>query len=276
MMVPAAYRRDSSLVPALLAAAALHLAVFLIAALLARRDLPPMGTAVPITIVSSAPTTDSRAALAAPETETAQTEAPVPEAKPPTPPPAPAPAPPAPKAPPVKTVKPTPQPKPTPIPDKPKPRAAAKPQPVKDNFNLDAVAADVAKVRRPSPPRPAFAPRGPGRIETAPEARVDAGQGVSQSDIAGLSQILERLWNPNCSIEGGEGVVIPVKITIGDDGRVVGRVQEGGRDNSSNPVVATAARRAIDAVHQAELYPTVYRGKTFTVNFDAKTACANR
>jgi protein TonB len=273
MMLPAPRRKDS-LTPALLAAVSLHVATFLIAAFLGRPSMAPIGTAVPITIVSSAPTTDSRAAEAAKETQTAQTEAPVPEAKAPAPPPTPAPAPPAPKAPPIKAVKPTPQPKP--LPDKPLAKPSPAQKPSRDSFNLDTLAADVARSNHPSPPRPAFAARGPSRAETAPEARVDAGQGVSQSDIAGLSQLLERLWNPNCDVAGPDAVTVPVKFTVGYDGRVIGRITVGGRDASSNPVIATAARRAIDAVHQAEPYGPTYRGQTFTVNFDAKAACANR
>jgi outer membrane biosynthesis protein TonB len=273
MMLPAPRRKDP-LTPALLAAVTLHVAIFLIATFLGRPNMAPVGTAVPITIVSSAPTTDSRAAEAAPETQTARTETPVPEAKAPTPPPQPAPAPPAPKTPPVKAVKPAPQPKP--LPDK----TLAKPTPTRktttDSFNLDSLAADVARTRRPSPPHPAFADRGATREETAPVARVDAGQGVSQSDIAGLSQLLERLWNPDCDVAGPDALVVPVKFTVGYDGRVIGRITDGGRETSSNPVIATAARRAIDAVRQAEPYAATYRGQTFTVNFDAKTACAKR
>ena len=284
-MTAATDRRRESLAPALAAAAGLHLAALLIILYAPRPAISPMGAAVPITILSSAPTTDSRPAEAAPETQTAQTEAPVPQAKPP----APAPAPPAPRSPPVKTIKPPPTPappkpavEPKPAPPKPRPTPAPTPprtppaKPAKDTFSLDALAADVAKSKRPTPPRPAFAARGPARAETAPEARVDAGQGVSQSDIAGLLQLLERLWNPNCNGGGGGGVVIPVKFTVSFDGHVIGRISEGGRDVSSNPVVATAARRAIDAIHQAEPYGEVYRGQTIAVNFDAKTVCANR
>ena len=278
MMVPAPPRRNS-LAPALLAAAALHVGLFLIATYVARPSFVPMGTAVPINIVSSAPTTDSRPAEAAPVTQAAQTETPVPQAKsppPPTPkaPPAPTqPQPkPLPKPTPVKTV--TPKPEPKPIPEKPPPKPTPSRQPAKAAFNLDALAANIAKTTKPSPPRPASGAKGPTRAETAPVARVDAGQGVSQSDIAGLSQLLERLWNPNCETAGGDAVVIPVKFTVSYDGHVIGRITEGGRDNSANPVISTAARRAIDAVHQAEPYGATYRGQTFTVNFDAKTACA--
>jgi outer membrane biosynthesis protein TonB len=272
MMLPSPRRRDS-LLPALLAALVLHVVVFLLATYAGRPPMGPLGSAVPINIVSSAPVTNSRPAEAAPETQSARTETPVPEAKPATPPPAPpAPAPPTPKAPSAKPVpvKPTPAP---PI------KAVAKPAPnqtqSRDTFSLDALAAKISRTAKPSPSRPASGAKGPAQAETAPEARIDAGSGVSQSDIAGLSGLLERLWNPNCETAGGSGVVIPVKFTVGYDGHVLGRVTEGGRDASTNLVVSTAARRAIDAVHQAEPYAATYRGQTFTVIFDAKKACAN-
>ena len=41
-------------------------------------------------------------------------------------------------------------------------------------------------------------------------------------------------------------------------------------------MIAAAARRAIDAIHQAEPYAETFRGQTITVNFDAKEACAKR
>ena len=254
--------------PALLAAAALHMAAFLILLSLARpAPLAPMGAVVPITIVATGPTTDTRAAEAAPTERTARTEAPTPLAKAPSPPlakpspakPAPAPAP-----------KPAPKPVPTPVPT---PRPVRPPQ-AKAELNLDALASSVAKTARSASARPALARRGPSAPETAPHARADVGQGVSQSDIAGLSQLLERLWNPNCSVEGGDAVALPVRFTVGEDGRVVGRVSGGGRESSTDPIIYAAARRAIDAVHQAEPYAAGYRGKTITVNFNAKTACS--
>jgi periplasmic protein TonB len=277
-MTVTADRRRDSLAPAFLAAAALHLGVFAIVLYAPRPPLGPLGTAVPITLVAHGPITDSRPAEAAPVTQSAQTEAPVPEAKAPAPPPAPAPqpAPPQPKAPPVKTVKPAPEPKPTPTPVTAQPKPVTPPKPTRDTFSLDALAADVAKSRHASPPRPASGARGPARPETAPEERVDAGQGVSQSDIAGLSQLLERLWNPNCNVAGGEAVVIPVKYTVSFDGHVTGRIVLGAHGGGSEPIVATATRRAIDAIHQAEPYAETFRGQTFTVIFDAKKACATR
>jgi protein TonB len=67
-----------------------------------------------------------------------------------------------------------------------------------------------------------------------------------------------------------------VVFSVGSDGRLVGRVSAGGRESSADPVVAAAARRAIDAVHAVEPYRPVYRGAQFRINFDAKQACANR
>jgi outer membrane biosynthesis protein TonB len=173
---------------------------------------------------------------------------------------------------------PTPAPTPRPTPPKPAPKPLAKPAPAKDTFNLDALAADVAKVKHASPPRPSSGARGPARSETALQARPDAGaaQGVTQSDIAGLSQLLQRLWNPNCAAEGGDSQVIPIRITVDFEGRVSRSINRGLCDpNATGPRVA-AACRAVDAIHRAEPYPEEYRGQTFTINFDAKTACANR
>jgi hypothetical protein len=36
-------------------------------------------------------------------------------------------------------------------------------------------------------------------------------------------QLLERLWNPNCSIEAADAVVVQVKFSVGADGQLVGR-----------------------------------------------------
>jgi len=259
-------RRRESLRPAFLAAVALHVGLFAAVVLLGRPTPVPLGDAVPVNIVSSEPKTDSRPAEAAPLTQAAQVETPVPDAKTPPPPPAPPQPAPAPTPAPLKASR----AKPTPTPAKPAP--TVKPQPAKPAFSLDALQASIARAARSQPARPAFAARGPTRAETAPRARVDAGQGVSQSDLQGLQQLLERLWNPNCGVEGGSGVVVPVTFSVGGDGAVVGRVTD--RAASSDPVVFAAARRAIDAVHQAEPYAAPYRGKSFTVNFDAKKACS--
>jgi periplasmic protein TonB len=277
-MTALGYRRRESRGPALAAAFALHLA-FLIAVLVFGVSTPlPNGTAVPINLVASGPTTDSRPAVEAPVEQAARVETPVPEAKPPEPAPPPKPEPRAAEPEPAPP-KPEPIPKPTPVRPKPKPfdlsavaaDVGAKRQ---QNFSLSALQADLAQSAKAHPPRPASADRGPARAETARQARVDAGTGVSQSDIAGLKDLLTRLWNPDCSVD--ERVVIPVRFTVRFDGQVLGRVDAGGRESSSDPVVYAAARRAIDAVHEAAPFADTYRGQSFTVNFDSKSACRGK
>ena len=271
-MTALARRREDSLTPAFLAALILHAGLFVWFAFVAKpTGIMPAGAAVPITVVSSAPVTDSRKAEAAPTVREAQTPTPVEAAGPPEPAPSLVrPALPKP-APPTTTAKSAPV-KPVAL----KPAAMAKPQPAAIALNLDALQASLARSTQSAPARPAFAKRGMAQIETDLQARVDAGRGVSQSDRQGLQQLLERLWNPNCGVEGGDGVVVPVRFHIGLDGRVDSRVAAGGREASADPVLAAAARRAIDAVHQGAPYGAVYRGQIFTVNFNAKSACAGR
>lgn len=269
-MTAGGFRRRDSMAPALLAALVLHLGLLLALIAVHRPSMLPMGTSVPINIVANGPTTDSRPAVQAPVEHQAQVETPVPEAKPPEP------------APPPRAAARS-APAPTPAPPKP----AVKPAPAKpkkDTFDLAAIQADVgsrrqglnlaalqadlAKESHAHPSHPASAQRGPTQAETAHEARVDAGTGVSQSDLAGLQQLLQRLWNPDCA--NGQRPVIPVKFTVGYDGHLQGAVNAGGRDIRSD----VDARRAVDAVHQAAPYADTYRGLTITVNFNAKTACA--
>jgi len=67
-----------------------------------------------------------------------------------------------------------------------------------------------------------------------------------------------------------------VKFIVGLSGHLVGAPNAGGLDSSPNPVMAAAARRALDAIREAEPYGAPYYGQTITVNFDAKEACAKR
>jgi len=278
-MTPSSSGRRDNLSPALAAAIALHLALLLALIGFSKPAALPMGTSVPINIVANGPTTDSRPAEQAPVAQAAQTETPVPEAKPPEPAPPP-PQQPTPRAAPPKPSPPKPAPEVKPAPTRPTKDAfdlahiQADVGARRESFNLSTLQADVSREAKAHPSHPAFAQRGPTRAETATEARVDAGTGVSQSDIAGLSELLQRLWNPDCSVD--ERVVIPLRFTVGFDGHIQGRVDAGGRESSSDPVVFAAARRAIDAVHQAAPYAETYRGLTIAVRFDAKKACAER
>lgn len=267
--------------PSLAAAVLLHAVILVLVALFGLPKLKPGGTAVPINIVANAPTTDSRAAEQAEKQQTAQTETPVPEAPPEaTPPPAasvpapPVPAPPKPhpvpapaKPTPAKTV--IPPPKPTPVPAKPIPVKPAPPQPA-PSFDLNKLQASIdTAVSHAAHAKPSSAPRGPPRAETAPQPRPSAGQGVSTSDIEGLGQLLNRLWNPNCTAP----VDVNLSIDVNADGRI--RVDSGGRENSSDMVEAASVRAAIRAVHKVEPYDPKFRGQHIPIRFNAQKACAN-
>jgi outer membrane biosynthesis protein TonB len=134
----------------------------------------------------------------------------------------------------------------------------------------------IDNARRQTGPADSSAAHGPPRAETAPQPRPDAGHALSQSDLLGLQQLLERLWNPNCDVAGGSSVKLQVKFTVDLSGGLLGRPSAGGQERSGDPVVAAAARRAIDAVQQAAPYSQPYYGQNITVNFDAKEACAKR
>jgi outer membrane biosynthesis protein TonB len=255
--------------PALLVAIALHAGVLALV-LLAPDHLPqPIGSSVPINIVSSAPFTDTRPAVQAPETQAAAAPAPTPQAPPQ--PPAPVVAPPAFTR--ATPAPPKPQAKPTPT---PQPSLHAAAQPAAQPYDFNHLQQIIDTARRSSGQTASSAQRGPARAETAPQARPDAGQGLSQSDLLGLQQLLERLWNPNCDVAGGAAVKLQVKFTVDLSGGLLGRPSAGGMERSSDPVVAAAARRALDAVRQAAPYSQPYYGQPIVVNFDAKEACAKR
>lgn len=256
--------------PALIASLALHLAV-LAATLFTwpwTRELK-VGAAVPVNLVSNAPTTDLRQAIQADDVQEAQTEDPVADAPPPEPiPPAPQPAP-APALRPAPTPKAAPPKATQPAPKRPAPKTEAS----SADF-LDSLAADVAKL---SKTQKASGARGPTRAETAREARPNLGDGLSASAVAGLADELQRRWNPNCEVEGGRDVRVRVTFILGPGGRVLGAVSAGGQERSSDPVVKAAAERAIRAVYQAQPFtrlPREFQGSPIAVNFNAREACS--
>jgi len=134
--------------------------------------------------------------------------------------------------------------------------------------------------RRASGNPASSAQRGPARAETAPQARPDAGRGVSQSDLLGLQQLLERLWRPNCDAPGVDTLKVKVRFTVGLNGNLLGpsgrQVTVIGREGSSLSGLAPDELRAVDSVHRAEPFAEPYYGQTIVVNFDAKEACSNR
>jgi hypothetical protein len=261
------WREHDNRAPALLAAAALHVGLFGLLLIAPKAmPLPPVGSSVPINIVSTDPYTDSRPAVQAPQTQAAAALTPVPKAQPQ--PPAQVAAPPAFSA----------APKTKPQHEKPVP-AQASLHPTKPSDSspdlLNHLQSIIANAQRTAGPPASSAQKGPPRQETAARARPNAGQGVMQSDIVGLDQLLGRLWNPNCEAPGGADVRFPAKFKVDLNG-AVGHPDLGGLEDSSNPVIAAAARRAIAAIHQVEPYDPKFRGQTITANFNAKEGCSKR
>jgi outer membrane biosynthesis protein TonB len=273
--------------PALAASAALHAAV-LLSGLIAWPWLSKplqIGDVVPVTLVTSADVSNMREAVAAPTPAPAQTETPDVQAPPAASAPEPAPTPePAPKA-----VQPPPRPAPTPArPAVSKPvsamaKAAARPasaKPATSSFDPDALLASLAKPTKATGAPRSSAARGPSRPETAVVAQVAVGAGdaVSASALSALAGELQRLWNPNCDVEGGSDVNIKVGFRLDPSGRLIGP-PESSQESASDPVVRAASDRAKRAVNQGapfdSLPPALY-GPKIVVNFNAKQACANR
>jgi outer membrane biosynthesis protein TonB len=258
--------RQTELSPALTASFLLHAAVFA-ALIVAWRYAPDLkvGSAVPVTIVSSVPDADVRPAEQAPVEQAAATEQPVPDAPPQSAPPQAAPAPaPAPQPTPSKR---TPALKPAPT-----PATASKAKPEK-SLDLDALAASLSKASRTA--KPSSAVKGAARPETAQQARTTAGAGLSALAMNGLQAELERRWNPNCEVEGGGDVQILVRFAIGAGGAVAGQVKSQIRGGAT-AVSQAAAERAVRAVYAASPFrnlPPQSYGQSISVTFDAKKAC---
>lgn len=263
-------RERSEFSGAMVASALLHVGV-IAAALISwpwGRQLP-LGSAVPINIVANAPVTDLAPAEQGPEEALAQTEEPIPEA--PAPPAAPAPAPPQPQPVPKPAAKPTPAPPPKPTPAQPAKPAKPAPKPEK-SLDLDALAASVAKSAQRS-----SAAKGSARQATAEQARPDLGSGQAASAIAGMSDEIQKRWNPNCEVEGARNVRLKVSFTLGGGGQVVGQVDAHGAERSPDPVVKAAAERAIRAVYAAAPFTRLPRnlyGQRFDLNFKTSEACS--
>ncbi|MES3027061.1 MAG: energy transducer TonB [Pseudomonadota bacterium] len=277
-------RQKSEFSAAMVASALLHVGVIASALIAWPWSRPlPVGGAVPINIVANAPSTNLAPAIEAAEEAPAQTEQPVPDAAPTpaAPEPAPTPTPPAPTpkpAPrPAPTPTPAPAPTPKPAPAKPPTKAApAKPAPKSPGLDLDALAASVAKSAKSSGSQRSSAAKGETRPATAREARPDLGSGQAAAAIAGMTDELQRRWNPNCEVEGGRDVRIRVTFTLGSGGQVLGQPDAGGKERSANPVEKAAAERAIRAVFAAAPFrdlPRQFYGDRIAVNFNAREAC---
>lgn len=274
--------------PAVLASGLLHLGVLAAVILLRPPAGDPAGEGPPVT-VRLATSGDLAAAQAA-------------AAGPPAAPAPPEPAPPelaTAEAAPAEPVPPPPVPAPTPTPSParrvaeppapvPKPTTAARPQ------SLQKTPAAPSAASRPATTAPAAAP--PRRPAGGLDLDALAGQvsrlagnrpgpaapsggarsGPSAAALAGLQDQLQKLWNPNCGVEGGRDVRVRVSFGLSPAGDLSGPVEAGGLERSDNAVARAAAERAIRAVHQAAPFPDLASptGQRIAVNFNAREACS--
>lgn len=261
-------RREMS--PAVLGSIALHGAVA--AALLISwpwaRTLK-VGSVVPVTIVSSAPAGDPPPAVEDTTEQMAMTEAPAPEAPAEVQPPPPPPPPPPPKAAPTPTPTPAPKPVEKPAPKKPEKR-----------LDLAALEASVSKLVPRAQPKASAAEKGPARAATSPQARQTTGTdpAAMAAAMSGLAEELQRRWNPNCEVEGGQNVQVRVVFALTPSGQVLGdptwRILRGPQTS----VGQAAGERAVRAVYAAAPYrnlPREFYGDPIAVNFNAREACSS-
>ena len=247
-----------ALSPAMIGSGLLHatVAALLMVSWNLTRDLK-VGAIVPVTLVATAPAADPRSAEQAHAEQAAQTAEPVPDA------PLQSTAPPAPTPKPAPVVA-----KPVPAPAPVKPALAAKPPKALD---LDALSTSVSKMVRPS-----SAAKGPARPETSAVARPALGASLSTAAMSGLTEELQRRWNPNCDVEGGKEVQVRVSFVIGAGGQVVGDVASQIK-GAQNAVAQAAAERAVRAVYAAAPFralPREFYGDRIAVNFNAREACS--
>lgn len=251
--------------PAAIGSLALHVGVAVALMIhLGSRELK-VGSVVPVTIVANAPPGDPPPAIQGPQELPAQVETPTPDPLPPTP------APPA------------PQPTPTPTPPQPTPKTAPPkatqpaPKPVQKGLDLDALDASLSS--KTTGGRASNAQKGPARPATSPTPRDTIGDRLAAGQaMRGLTDELQRRWNPNCEVEGGRDVLLSVTFLIGSGGAVSGTPSVE-ITSARNQVAQAAADRAVSAVFAASPFrnvPREYYGQRVKVNFKAREACAIR
>jgi outer membrane biosynthesis protein TonB len=277
-----------NLTPSFLAAAGLHLAVFLSALIVWPWFGHPVHViaATPVTLVTSQEAPPPPA-LQAHEEQQASAPTPTPTPAPPAPPP-PAPQPkPEPKPEPPKPAPPKPEVAPTPTPA-PKPTTesldlnalsssldkSVKSQSrnkTKESLDLNALTSDLDKSAKPQAQA-----RGPSRFATAPTPRNDPG-GQQTSNMIGAivsGRIIPR-WHPDCGAIGASNVTVDVKVDLAPDGTLQNAQAVGGTGPAAT--LAAAKTRAVLAVGQAAPFElpreTYNQWRSFIARFNAKDAC---
>ena len=241
----------------------------LAAGLLAPRTEPrPVINAVPVSIVSEmvieAATADNPSEELV--TEDAAT-APV------APPPEPVPAPPEPKPvpPPVPTptpVKKAPPPRPTPPRPTPPRVQPTPPRPTpprrEETLDLDSLVGPPRPTTRPGT-RPATGQQGQG---SAPRA--------TGPQLAALANEMKPYLSPPCDREGGDALVIRVRVQMSASGRIIGQpVVENPR---ADPVWRAARDNILTALRQAEPYnvPTGFVPQELPFRFETEQICRSQ
>ncbi len=278
-----------NLTPSFLAAAGLHLAVFLSALIVWPWFGHPVQVinATPVTLVTSQDAPPPPA-LQAHEEREASAPVPTPKPAPPTPPPPPQPKPeptptPPKPTPPKPEVAPTPTPKPAPKPktesldlnalssslDKSvKSQSRSK---TKDSLDLNALTSDLDKSAKPQ-----AAVRGSSRFATALTARNDPGGQQTANMIGSIvsGKIIPR-WHPDCGAVGASTVTVDVKVDLGPDGSLQNAQPVGGTGPAG--ILSAAKTRAVLAVGQAAPFElpreTYNQWRSFIARFSAKDVC---
>ena len=267
-------RESLERVPALAAAAGLHVGVLFLALLLNQwlNKPEPITQVTSVTLMTSADVAAARAAMQADQTQEASTPAPVLQA--PEPPPAPVPAPiptPAPPAP-VQAAKPAPT---------PAAKASAKPTKAAPAMDFDALAKSLEANAKASGSKRSSAQTGPARQRTAVKASTSNGNtdAISAGALASLGAELQRLWTLDCDVAGRSDVTIKVAFRLGSNGNLNGKPEVLDQPSAGDPIASAASDRAIRAVYAAQPMsnlPVALYGPRIVVNFNAKQACSQR
>ena len=95
--------------------------------------------------------------------------------------------------------------------------------------------------------------------------------------MSGLTEELQRRWNPNCDVEGGRDVQVRVDLHARRR-RPGGRRRRHLRSRAPRtPSSQAAADRAVRAVYAAAPFrnlPREFYGDKIAVNFNAREACS--
>ena len=279
-------RESLERVPAVAAAAALHVGVFLAAMFLAQwlNKPEPITQVTAVTLMTSADVAAAREAMQADQAQEAAAPDPTPQA--PETPPAPEPAPTPTPAPPMPTPAP-PKPNPTPAPKAAQAegataaaKATAKPAKPAPSMDFDALAKSLEASAKASGSKTSSAQRGPARPRTAVKASTSNGNtdAVSAGALASLGAELQRLWSLDCDVAGRSDVAIQVAFRLGSSGNLIGDPVSS-QQGASDAIIKAASDRAVRAVYTAQPMtnlPAGLYGPRIVVNFNAKQACGQR